>query len=102
MNRIKKVLAMILSLVVLVTAMPSTVMALSDGDKGSATLEGLGKLGTVNIGKKSESGNWLKTQIDYGPNTVDVFCLDLGLACHTGYVYKAKKSTCGLVWGYTY
>lgn len=31
---------------------------------GVASLESLGKLGTVNIGSKSESGTWLQTQVD--------------------------------------
>jgi len=89
MKRIKRIIAMILSLVVLITAVPSTVLAVSDGDKKSASLSNLGLLGTVNIGNKTESGTWYKTKVDGN----DVFCLDLGLACHTGYVYKAKISS---------
>lgn len=89
MERIKRIIAMILSLVVIITTVPTTVFAVSDGDKLSASLSNLGSLGTVNIGKKSESGTWYKTKV--GGN--DVFCLDLGLACHTGYVYKAKTSS---------
>lgn len=34
---------------------------------GVASLESLGKLGTVNIGSKSESGTWLQTQVDSKP-----------------------------------
>ena len=56
---------------------------------GVASLESLGKLGTVNIGSKSESGTWLQTQVDSKP----VFCMDLGLACHTGYTYISKTKT---------
>ena len=54
---------------------------------GVASLESLGKLGTVNIGSKSESGTWLQTQVDSKP----VFCMDLGKACHTGYTYKSES-----------
>lgn len=56
---------------------------------GVAILESLGKLGTVNIGSKSESGTWLQTQVDSKP----VFCMDLGKACHTGYTYKSESKT---------
>lgn len=56
---------------------------------GVASLESLGKLGTVNIGSKSESGTWLQTQVDSKP----VFCMDLGKACHTGYTYKSESKT---------
>lgn len=76
--------------ITLVTAMPITaVNAASDGDKQKATIESLGKLGTVKIGSKSESGTWVKTQV----NNRDVFCLDLGKACHTGYTYVATNSS---------
>ena len=56
---------------------------------GVASLESLGKLGTVNIGSKSESGTWLQTQVDSKP----VFCMDLGKSCHTGYTYKSESKT---------
>ena len=56
---------------------------------GVASLESLGKLGTVNIGSKSESGTWLQTQVDSKP----VFCMDLGKACQTGYTYKSESKT---------
>ncbi|MCR5836377.1 MAG: hypothetical protein K6G88_07715 [Lachnospiraceae bacterium] len=89
----KRIISMVLEWLLLVSLtlsnMNVTYADIKDGDKGTASLESLGELGEVKIGNKSEKGNWLKTQID----DVDVFCLDLGLACHTGYVYKAKTST---------
>lgn len=90
-EKIKRILAMMLTCVMMITFATSnmTIAAVSNGDTGKASLENLGKLGTVNIGEKSESGTWLKTQVD----DMDVFCLDLGKACHTGYVYQAKIST---------
>lgn len=56
---------------------------------GTASLDSLGKLGTVNVGSKSESGIWLQTLVNEKP----VFCMDLGLACHTGYTYISKTKT---------
>lgn len=89
-RKLKRIIAGMLAAITLVTAMPITaVNAASDGDKQKATIESLGKLGTVNIGNKSESGTWVKTQV----NNRDVFCLDLGKACHTGYTYVASNST---------
>ena len=85
-KKLKRIVAGMLAAITLVTAMPITaVNAASDGDKQKATIESLGKLGTVKIGSKSESGTWVKTQV----NNRDVFCLDLGKACHTGYTYVA-------------
>ena len=58
---------------------------------GTASLDSLGKLGTVNVGSKSESGIWLQTLVNEKP----VFCMDLGKACHTGYTYKSESKTNG-------
>lgn len=89
-KKLKRIVAGMLVAITLVTAMPITaVNAASDGDKQKATIESLGKLGTVKIGSKSESGTWVKTQV----NNRDVFCLDLGKACHTGYTYVATNSS---------
>lgn len=89
-KKLKRIVAGMLAAITLVTAMPITaVNAASDGDKQKATIESLGKLGTVKIGSKSESGTWVKTQV----NNRDVFCLDLGKACHTGYTYVATNSS---------
>ena len=41
------------------------------------------------MGSKSESGIWLQTLVNEKP----VFCMDLGLACHTGYTYISKTKT---------
>ena len=90
LNKVKRLVAGMLAVVTMITATPiMNVNAASDGAKEKASLESLGYLGTVNIGSKSESGNWLKTQI----SGRDVFCLDLGKACHTGYTYVASNST---------
>lgn len=90
LNKFKRVIAGMLAVVTMITATPiMSVNAASDGSKEKASLESLGKLGTVNIGSKSESGTWLQTQVGDRP----VFCLDLGKACHTGYTYVAKNST---------
>lgn len=90
LNKVKRLVAGMLAVVTMITATPiMNVNAASDGAKEKASLENLGNLGTVKIGSKSESGNWLQTQINERP----VFCLDLGKACHTGYTYVATNST---------
>ena len=86
-NKIKKIIAGMLAVVVtLTTIMPGTVV---NAATGKASLDSLGKLGTVNIGSKSEGGTWLQTLVDDKP----VFCLDLGKACHTGYTYVSSEKT---------
>ena len=88
--KFKRVMAMVVAMVCLLTSIPTnSVWAVSDGDTKQASIEGIGKLGTVKIGSKTESGSWVKTLV----GNDDVFCLDLGKACHTGYVYKAKNTT---------
>ena len=74
--KVKRIIAGLLAMVMLLTAtLPtSNVKAAS----GTASLDSLGKLGTVNVGSKSESGIWLQTLVNEKP----VFCMDLGLACH--------------------
>lgn len=85
--KLKRIIAGLLAMVMLLTAtLPtSNVKAAS----GTASLDSLGKLGTVNVGLKSESGIWLQTLVNEKP----VFCMDLGLACHTGYTYISKTKT---------
>ena len=85
--KLKRIIAGLLAMVMLLTAtLPtSSVKAAS----GTASLDSLGKLGTVNVGSKSESGIWLQTLVNEKP----VFCMDLGLACHTGYTYISKTKT---------
>ncbi|MCR5836986.1 MAG: hypothetical protein K6G88_10815 [Lachnospiraceae bacterium] len=88
--KFKRLIAGILAVVTMLTATPSVdIMAIENGDTKKASLEYLGELGTVNIGSKKESGSWLKTVV----GDDDVFCLDLGKACHTGYTYEASTST---------
>ncbi len=85
--KLKRIIAGLLAMVMLLTATLPTcnVKAAS----GTASLDSLGKLGTVNVGSKSESGIWLQTLV----NEKLVFCMDLGLACHTGYTYISKTKT---------
>ena len=90
LGKLKRIIATILAIATLVTSIPiSNVAAAGSGEKKQAGIVTLGKLGTVNIGSKSESGTWVKTLVDGN----DVFCLDLGKACHTGYTYIAYNST---------
>lgn len=87
LNKMKKMIAGLLATVMITTNV--CPMVLVSATSGVASLESLGKLGTVNIGSKSESGTWLQTQVDSKP----VFCMDLGKACHTGYTYKSESKT---------
>lgn len=86
-KKIKKMVAGLLAAVMITTNV--CPMFPVSAASGVASLESLGKLGTVNIGSKSESGTWLQTQVDSKP----VFCMDLGKACHTGYTYKSESKT---------
>ena len=90
LGKLKGITATILAIATVVTSIPIiSVAAAGNGEKKQAGIVTLGKLGTVNIGSKSESGTWVKTLVDGN----DVFCLDLGKACHTGYTYIASNST---------
>lgn len=90
LGKLKRITATILAIATVVTSIPViNVSAAVNGEKKQAGIVTLGKLGTVNIGSKSESGTWVKTLVDGN----DVFCLDLGKACHTGYTYIASNST---------
>lgn len=86
-KKIKKMVAGLLAAVMITTNV--CPMFPVSAASGVASLESLGKLGTVNIGSKSESGTWLQTQVDSKP----VFCMDSGKACHTGYTYKSESKT---------
>ena len=86
-NKMKKMVAGLLAAVMITTNVCPMVSV--SAASGVASLESLGKLGTVNIGSKSESGTWLQTQVDSKP----VFCMNLGKACHTGYTYKSESKT---------
>ena len=72
LNKMKKMIAGLLAAVMITTNVCPMVSV--SAASGVASLESLGKLGTVNIGSKSESGTWLQTQVDSKP----VFCMDLG------------------------
>lgn len=64
-NKMKKMIAGLLATVMITTNV--CPMVLVSATSGVASLESLGKLGTVNIGSKSESGTWLQTQVDSKP-----------------------------------
>lgn len=82
--KVKRIIAGLLAMVMLLTAtLPtSNVKAAS----GTASLDSLGKLGTVNVGSKSESGIWLQTLVNEKPG----FLYGFGIAGHTGYTYIFK------------
>lgn len=86
MNRLKRILAMMLAVIMSITVLPQSATNVHAAT-GYASLSNLGQLGTVNIGSKSESGTWLKTMVNGKPT----FCLDLGKACHTGDVYVSSS-----------
>lgn len=86
MNKLKRILAMMLAAIMSITLLPQSTMDVYAAT-GTASLSNIGQLGTVNIGSKSESGTWLKTMVNGKP----VFCLDLGKACHTGDVYVSSS-----------
>ena len=87
MNKLKRMLAMVLTVIMSITVLPQTATKVQAAT-GYASLANIGQLGTVTIGSKSESGTWLKTMV----NGKAVFCLDLGKACHTGDVYVSATS----------
>lgn len=86
MNKIKRIVAMMLAIVMSITVLPQSTKKVQAAT-GEASLVNIGRLGTVNIGEKSESGTWLKTMVNGKP----VFCQDLGKACHTGDVYVSSN-----------
>lgn len=88
-RNLKKVLSVVLTVVILVSLWTDMGVNVDAADTKEATIINIGQLGTVTIGDKKETGVWLKTEIGGKP----VFCLDLGKACHTGYVYESQKST---------
>ena len=55
--KVKRILAGVLAMVMLLTA---TLLGRNvEAASGKASLDSLGKLGTVNVGSKSESGIWI-------------------------------------------
>ena len=71
-NKMKKMIAGLLATVMITTNVCPMVSV--SAASGVASLESLGKLGTVNIGSKTESGTRLHTQVDSNP----VFFRELG------------------------
>lgn len=88
-NKVKRVIATMLMLALIIGLVPVNNVVLTKAATSSASLSYLGSLGTVEIGDKSESGNWY--QIKVGGNAA--FCLDLGLACHSGDTYESETDT---------
>lgn len=84
---VKRIVAGLLAIVLTLTAtIPGSQIKAATGE---ASLDYLGKLGTVNIGNKSEGGTWLQTLINEKP----AFCMDIGKACHTGYTYVSTSKS---------
>ena len=79
---------MVLVIATMFTSIPFMAKEVK-ADEARSTLSNLGNLGTVNIGQKSESGNWMQTKV----GNVPVFCLDLGKTCHTGWTYVSTEKT---------
>lgn len=81
---------MILAIMLIIGVVPAGSLDLKNvkaADTGTAAFANLGNLGTVNIGSKSESGQWHKIKIGNDA----VFCMDLGKACYTGYSYTSSE-----------
>lgn len=66
MNKIKRIVAMMLAIVMSITVLPQSTKKVQAAT-GKASLVNIGRLGTVNIGEKSESGTWLKTMVNGKP-----------------------------------
>lgn len=81
---------MILAIMLIIGVVPAGSLDLKNvkaADTGTAAFANLGNLGTVNIGSKSESGQWHKIKIGNDA----VFCMDLGKSCYTGYSYTSSE-----------
>lgn len=87
-KRLKQIVAAMLALVIALGMIPVGSISVKAETK-NASLSNLGNLGTVNIGDKSESGTWYQTKVGSTP----VFCMNLGLACHSGDVYESSTDT---------
>lgn len=83
---INKVIAVVIALALTVGIIPTVDVRAATSN---VTLSNLGSLGTVEIGNKTESGTWYQTKVGNQP----AFCMDLGLACHTGDVYESTTKT---------
>ena len=89
-RKLRKAIAMILAIMLIIGVVPAGSLDLKNvkaADTGTAAFANLGNLGTVNIGSKSESGQWHKIKIGNDA----VFCMDLGKACYTGYSYTSSE-----------
>ena len=88
-RKLRKAIAMILAIMLIIGVVPAGSLDLKNvkaADTGTAAFANLGNLGTVNIGSKSESGQWHKIKIGNDA----VFCMDLGKSCYTGYSYTSS------------
>ena len=89
-RKLRKTIAMILAIMLIIGVVPAGSLDLKNvkaADTGTAAFANLGNLGTVNIGSKSESGQWHKIKIGNDA----VFCMDLGKSCYTGYSYTSSE-----------
>lgn len=81
----KRVVSMVVAVALILTLIPVTYFKkVGAAEDGKAKFSVLNASGTINIGSKQETGNWLKISVG-GSNA---FCLDLGKACHNGDEYK--------------
>lgn len=79
---------MLLAVMLVVGMIPEeSITEVRAADTDTAAFANLGNLGTVNIGSKSESGQWHRIMV----GDKEVFCMDLGKACYTGYSYSSSK-----------
>lgn len=83
---IDKVMAIVIALTLTVGLIPAVEVI---AETSNATVSNLGSLGTVEIGTKTESGTWYQTKV----GDKAAFCMDLGLACHSGDTYESETDT---------
>lgn len=89
-NHFKRVMSVIVAVALVLTIIPVTYFKkVNAKEEGKAKFSVLNASGNIKIGKKTESGNWLKISVD-GRNA---FCMDLGLACHNGDEYTTEGET---------
>ncbi len=88
-RKLRKAIAMILAIMLIIGVVPAGSLDLKNvkaADTGTAAFANLGNLGTVNIGSKSESGQWHKIKIGNDA----VFCIEHGVKVLCGYLDHEK------------
>ena len=84
-TRFKRVVSMVVAVALILTLIPVTYFKkVGAAEDGKAKFSVLNASGTIDIGRKQETGNWLKISVGRS----NAFCLDLGKACHNGDEYK--------------